>query len=61
MIGETGLSSAPMRDAGFLEAFEALTGSPAKTFPSIKPLLPMDRIYVRGLRIHSVDLLEGMV
>jgi endonuclease/exonuclease/phosphatase family metal-dependent hydrolase len=50
--------SKPMRDAGFLEAFEALTGSPAKTFPSIKPLLPMDRIYVRGLRIHSVDLLK---
>jgi endonuclease/exonuclease/phosphatase family metal-dependent hydrolase len=50
--------SAPMLDAGFAEVFEALTGSPAKTFPSIRPMLPMDRIYVRGLRIHSADLLE---
>jgi endonuclease/exonuclease/phosphatase family metal-dependent hydrolase len=50
--------SAPMLDAGFAEVFEALTGSPAKTFPSIRPMLPMDRIYVRGLRIHTADLLE---
>ena len=46
-----------MKEAGFSEVFEVLTGSPAKTFPSIKPILPMDRIYVRGLKIHSVDIL----
>ncbi len=50
--------SAPMRAAGFDEVFELLTGSPAKTFPSVKPLLPMDRIYVRGLKIHSVEILH---
>ena len=50
--------STPMRDAGFLEVFETLTGSPAKTFPSIRPLLPMDRIYVRGLQVHTADILE---
>ena len=50
--------SAPMKEAGFSEAFEVLTGAPAKTFPSIKPMLPMDRIYVRGLKIHSVDILH---
>jgi endonuclease/exonuclease/phosphatase family metal-dependent hydrolase len=50
--------SAPMRAAGFNEVFEVLTGSPAKTFPSMKPLLPMDRIYVRGLKIHSVEILH---
>jgi len=50
--------SAPMRAAGFHEVFEVLTGSPAKTFPSMKPLLPMDRIYVRGLKIHSVEILH---
>ena len=50
--------SAPMKAAGFDEVFEVLTGSPAKTFPSIKPLLPMDRIYVRGFKIHSVHILH---
>jgi endonuclease/exonuclease/phosphatase family metal-dependent hydrolase len=49
--------SAPMRDAGFVEVFEVLTGSPARTFPSVKPILPMDRIYVRGLKIHSAEIL----
>ena len=50
--------SAPMRAAGFDEVFEVLTGAPAKTFPSVKPLLPMDRIYVRGLKIHSAQILH---
>ena len=49
--------SAPMKAAGFDEVFELLTGSPAKTFPSVKPLLPMDRIYVRGIKVHSADIL----
>ena len=47
-----------MRAAGFEEVFEVLTGSPAKTFPSMKPLLAMDRIYVRGLKIHAVEILH---
>ena len=50
--------SEPMRAAGFSEVFEELTGFPAKTFPSMKPILPMDRIYVRGLKIHSATLLH---
>ena len=49
--------SLPMRDAGFTEVFEHLTGEPAKTFPSIQPFLRMDRIYVRGLKIHSAKIL----
>ena len=48
----------PMRDAGFYEVYEHLNGFPAKTFPSVKPILPMDRIYVRGLRIHSAEILS---
>jgi len=48
----------PMRAAGFNEVFEALTGAPAKTFPSMKPILAMDRIYVRGLKIHSAQILH---
>ena len=50
--------SEPMRAAGFNEVFETLTGTPAKTFPSIKPMLAMDRIYVRGLKIHSAQILH---
>jgi len=50
--------SLPMKAAGFDEVFEVLTGSPAKTFPSVKPLLPMDRIYVRGIKIHSAQILH---
>jgi endonuclease/exonuclease/phosphatase family metal-dependent hydrolase len=49
--------SEPMRAAGFNEVFEVLTGSPAKTFPSVKPILAMDRIYVRGLKIRSAQIL----
>jgi endonuclease/exonuclease/phosphatase family metal-dependent hydrolase len=48
----------PMRAAGFNEVFETLTGAPAKTFPSMKPILAMDRIYVRGLKIHSAQILH---
>ena len=47
-----------MLDAGFSEVFEVLTGSPAKTFPSFKPMLAMDRIYVRGIKIHSAQILH---
>lgn len=50
--------SAPMKEAGFDRVFEALTGAPAKIFPSVKPILPMDRIYVRRLRIHSAQILH---
>jgi endonuclease/exonuclease/phosphatase family metal-dependent hydrolase len=48
----------PMRAAGFSEVFEALTGAPARTFPSVRPMLAMDRIYVRGLKIHSAQILH---
>jgi endonuclease/exonuclease/phosphatase family metal-dependent hydrolase len=50
--------SGPMQAAGFNEVFETLTGAPARTFPSMKPILPMDRIYVRGLKIHSAEILH---
>ena len=48
----------PMKAAGFDEVFELLTGAPAKTFPSMKPILAMDRIYVRGMKIHSAEILH---
>jgi endonuclease/exonuclease/phosphatase family metal-dependent hydrolase len=36
---------------GMQEAFRKLNGSYAKTFPSHRPMLRMDRIYYRGIRV----------
>ena len=34
---------------GLSEAIEVLQGTPARTFPIWMPLLPLDRIYIRGM------------
>jgi len=51
-------ASKPMHAAGFRDAFESLYGFPAKTFPSAKPVLAMDRIYVRGLTVQKAEVLR---
>lgn len=38
--------------AGLTEVFTQIHGAPAKTFPSIFPVLRLDRIYVRGAEAH---------
>ncbi len=38
-------------DVGVSEVFEAVSGRPARTFPSVMPVFRLDRIYARGLRI----------
>ena len=43
---------------GLREAHRQLTGAYARTFPSHRPLLPMDRIYFRGIELvesHTLD------
>jgi endonuclease/exonuclease/phosphatase family metal-dependent hydrolase len=40
---------------GVEEAFEYRTGKLAKSFPATLPLLQMDRLYFRGIRIESVS------
>jgi endonuclease/exonuclease/phosphatase family metal-dependent hydrolase len=40
------------------EAFRHLTGSYAKTFPSNRPLLCMDRLYYRGIELLESDCLD---
>lgn len=45
--------------AGVNEAFVLGTGQHARTFPARLPMLPLDRIYVRGLRVENVKLLDG--
>ncbi len=44
---------------GLKEAFETVRGIPALTFPARLPLLPLDRIYVRGLSIRAVAVHRG--
>ncbi|HET8744823.1 MAG TPA: endonuclease/exonuclease/phosphatase family protein [Ramlibacter sp.] len=40
------------REAGLREIFVTAYGEPAKTFPSIFPVLSLDRIYVRNCSVH---------
>ena len=39
------------RELGLIEAFEHIGGKPARTFPAMMPMLSLDRIYVRGLKV----------
>ena len=47
------------RELHLKEAFEMAHGSPAKSFPSHMPVLRLDRIYVRGLRVKSAQVHFG--
>ena len=48
-----------MRRCGLVEAFEHARGRVARTFPSRWPTLPVDRIYVRNLRIGEARVLSS--
>ncbi|MCS6996116.1 MAG: endonuclease/exonuclease/phosphatase family protein [Casimicrobiaceae bacterium] len=48
-----------LESLGMVEAFEAARGMPALTFPAGLPVLPLDRIYVRGLAVRSVAVHRG--
>jgi endonuclease/exonuclease/phosphatase family metal-dependent hydrolase len=50
------LSAGLERDLGITEAFEQLHGAPARTFPAGIPVLPLDRIYVRGLKVKRAEV-----
>lgn len=41
------------------EAFKALYGRYAKTFPVHYPLLPLDRVYLRGIEVCAAHVLTG--
>lgn len=54
------LSNTLERELGIGEAFELLHGEPARTFPAGMPVLPLDRVYLRGLQVRKADVLgEG--
>ncbi len=46
-------------ELGLVEAFEHVEGMPARSFPSVLPVLTLDRLYVRGLDIKSVHRING--
>jgi endonuclease/exonuclease/phosphatase family metal-dependent hydrolase len=41
------------------EAFEAMSGRPARSFPSAFPLLRLDRIYCRGFQVQHTHVYRG--
>ncbi|MDC7704980.1 endonuclease/exonuclease/phosphatase family protein [Vogesella indigofera] len=47
------------RGCGLQEVFVQQQGQHARSFPARLPLLPLDRIYVRGLRVHQVAVCRG--
>lgn len=60
------LSEAIRSSLGVKEVFDpcllkenSTLSSPAKTFPSIYPCLPLDRIYVRGFKVHEARVMTG--
>jgi endonuclease/exonuclease/phosphatase family metal-dependent hydrolase len=48
-------------ELGMVEAFEHTHGKVARTFPAVFPVLTLDRIYVRGLKVVSARRLMGDV
>jgi len=46
------------RELGLEEAHQVQHGRVADTFPAMYPMLPMDRIYVRGFKIFSAELMS---
>ena len=47
------------KSLGMTEVSVAARGSHSRTFPSLLPLLQLDRIYVRGLRVTSTRVHRG--
>lgn len=41
------------------EAYSEIFGKPARTFPSIFPMIPVDRIYFRNIRLVDAEVLSG--
>lgn len=56
---KSGVSKTLFDRLGLEEAFESTQGKPARTFPAFMPVLTLDRIYVRGLKVHAAKRLHG--
>lgn len=47
-----------MEKAGFVEAFSSCYGKLPRTFPAVLPVLPLDRVYARGVTASGARLLH---
>ncbi|MDA1371373.1 MAG: endonuclease/exonuclease/phosphatase family protein [Proteobacteria bacterium] len=45
------------QECDLIEACEQHQGSVANTFPAMMPLLPMDRIYMRGFTVNGIEVM----
>lgn len=50
---------ATLEVAGLFDAHVQHTGKPALSFPATYPFLPLDRVYIRGLKITNAEVLIG--
>ena len=50
---------AALQQSGLREAFDTLNGRLARTFPARRPILPLDRIYVRNATVCSAQVLAS--
>ena len=58
---KSGVSERLLEALGLREAFEITHGGPARTFPAFLPMLTLDRIYVRGLKVLEARRLHGTI
>ena len=58
---KSGVSERLLEALGLHEAFEITHGGPARTFPAFLPMLTLDRIYVRGLKVLEARRLHGTI
>lgn len=47
------------RELDVYEAYKQKHGTHARSFPSWLPMLPLDRIYIRGFEVEAAQCLEG--
>ena len=58
---KSGVSERLLEALGLHEAFEITHGRPARPFPAFLPMLTLDRIYVRGLKVLEARRLHGTI
>lgn len=47
------------KHCGLVEAHVAVHGESARSFPSLRPVMRLDRVYVRGVRVDDAKVLKG--
>jgi endonuclease/exonuclease/phosphatase family metal-dependent hydrolase len=46
-------------DLGLVDAYKFIAGRRARSFPSFAPMLSLDRIFVRGLKVVGAEVHSG--